>query len=554
MVATNPGADASELELVSRWLGKTIKEKYVVETMIGSGGMAVVYAARHHRNGKRFAVKMLHRELSLNTFIRQRFLREGYVANRVDHPGAVAVIDDDVTEDGSAFLVMELLVGTTVESLWESHSQRLPLDCVLAIAEQLLDVLTAAHAQNIVHRDLKPANMFLVRDGSVKILDFGIARLRESTDSSKTESGTTLGTPLFMPPEQASGRSRDVDGRTDLWAIGATMFSLLSGQYVHDGENATQVLISAATSQARSLTTAVVDPHPVITALIDKALAFDSDDRWESAAAMRAAVAAAHESVFGTPISRDILKRYVQEATGRPSISGDASSKASGAISAVSGVAPTMQTPTPSGQPSAASSGSRSGGTKRLPTQPTRMSPSQTPVNSNVAVASTTTKESPAPHPAASRAWPIAAGIAAITLAAGGLWVAHSRTSPTAPIGPETVAVAPVAAAVPVPTVAAVQPPPAATIAAAPSPAQPAAALTDISPERPASPAAGSAPAKHPGAPKTSKHEAAQPQPAAVAQPDPPPAAAPPPPPPVAAKPDTPPNKTPALDRGNPFN
>jgi serine/threonine-protein kinase len=552
MVATNPGADASELELVSRWLGKTIKDKYVVEHMIGSGGMAVVYAARHHRNGKRFAVKMLHRELSLNTFIRQRFLREGYVANRVDHPGAVAVIDDDVTEDGSAFLVMELLVGTTVESMWESHGQRLPLDCVLAISEQLLDVLTAAHAQNIVHRDLKPANMFLVRDGSVKILDFGIARLRESTDSSKTESGTTLGTPLFMPPEQASGRSRDVDGRTDLWAIGATMFSLLSGQYVHDGENATQVLISAATSQARSLTTAVVDPHPVITALIDKALAFDSDDRWESAAAMRAGVAAAHESVFGSPISRDILKKYVQEAAGRPSSGGDAPSKASGAISAVSGVAPTMQTPTPVGQASAANSGSRSGGTRRLPTQPTRLSPSQTPVNSNVAVA-TTTKESPAPRPVASRAWPIAAGIAAITLAAGGLWVAHSRTSPAAPIGPESTSVAPLPPAAPVPTVAAVQPPPVAPIAAVPPPAQPAAALTDLAEERPASPAAATA--KHSGAPKTKSHEAAQAPSAAIAQPEPPaPVAAPPPPPPVAAKPDAPANKTPSLDRGNPFN
>ncbi|HEX4446435.1 MAG TPA: protein kinase [Polyangiaceae bacterium] len=553
-MATNPGADASELELVSRWLGKTIKEKYVVESMIGSGGMAVVYSARHHRNGKRFAVKMLHRELSLNTFIRQRFLREGYVANRVDHPGAVAVIDDDVTEDGSAFLVMELLIGTTVESLWEGMGHQLPLDCTLAVAEQLLDVLTAAHAQSIVHRDLKPANMFLARDGSVKILDFGIARLRESTDSSKTESGTTLGTPLFMPPEQASGRSRDVDGRTDLWAVGATMFSLLSGQYVHDGENATQVLISAATSQARSLTTAVVSPHPVIVALIDKALAFDSDDRWESAAAMRAAVTDAYQTVFGTPMSRDILKTYVREATGRTS-SGDAPSKVSGAISAVSGVAPTMQTPTPSGQPpaTATNGGPRNPGQKRVPSQPTRPTPSRTaPLRTpaNVVAVAATTKESPAPAPSRSRALPIAAGLATLVFAAGGLWVAHSRTAATAPIAPE-----PVATTTAAPNTATINP---AATAAGVAPVQapvaptppPTVALTEVAPEHPtATPAAN---AKHAGAPKTPKPTAAQPTPVA-AQPEAPPPAAVTPPPPVAAKPDAP-AKTPVIDRGNPFN
>ena len=103
---------ADDAELASRWLGRTINNKYVVQSVVGSGGMAVVYAVKH-RNGKRFALKMLHRELSLNPFIRQRFVREGYVANRVEHESAVAVIDDDITDDGSAFLVMDLLHGVT---------------------------------------------------------------------------------------------------------------------------------------------------------------------------------------------------------------------------------------------------------------------------------------------------------------------------------------------------------------------------------------------------------------------------------------------------------
>lgn len=300
---------ADDAELVSRWLGRTINNKYTVQDVVGNGGMAVVYSVKH-RNGKRFALKMLHRELSLNPFIRQRFVREGYVANRVEHEGAVAVIDDDITDDGSAFLVMELLHGVTLEHLWDTNGNRLTLECVLAISEQLLDVLAAAHAQNIVHRDLKPANVFVTRKGIVKILDFGIARLREG-DGSKTESGTTLGTPLFMPPEQASGRSRDVDGRTDLWAVGATMFSALSGQYVHDGENAAQVLIKVATTPARSLATVLPNaPHEVV-ALIDKALAFHNEDRWNSAAEMRAAVLDA-QARLGLGMTREALGQIVR--------------------------------------------------------------------------------------------------------------------------------------------------------------------------------------------------------------------------------------------------
>jgi eukaryotic-like serine/threonine-protein kinase len=307
---------AEDSELISRWLGRTINSKYVVQSVVGNGGMAVVYAVKH-RNGKRFALKMLHRELSLNPFIRQRFVREGYVANRVEHDGAVGILDDDITDDGSAFLVMELLHGVTLERLWEASANRLTLECALAIAEQLLDVLAAAHAQTIVHRDLKPANVFITRNGVVKILDFGIARLREG-DGSKTESGTTLGTPLFMPPEQASGRSRDVDARTDLWAIGATMFSLLSGQYVHDGENAAQVLIAVATTPSRSLALVAPDMPEDVVALVDKALAFHNEDRWESAVEMRAAVLQA-QAKMGVAISRDFLGRIVRATAPAPS-------------------------------------------------------------------------------------------------------------------------------------------------------------------------------------------------------------------------------------------
>src|SRR6202035_1262725 len=109
------------------------------------------------------------------------FLREGYAANSVRHPGAVAVLDDDAAEDGGAFLVMELLEGAPLEELWERWDRRIPLACVLAVGQQLLDVLAAAHAKGIVHRDIKPANLFVTREGVLKVLNFGIARLAESS-------------------------------------------------------------------------------------------------------------------------------------------------------------------------------------------------------------------------------------------------------------------------------------------------------------------------------------------------------------------------------------
>src|SRR5262249_15834748 len=152
-------------------------------------------------------IKMLHRELSTDVDARARFVREGYTANQVAHPGAVSVLDDDVAEDGSVFLVMELLEGQSVAALAASRpNRRLGRGETLGIAEQLLDVLVAAHAKGIVHRDLKPDNLFLTKEGALKVLDFGIARVREAPGVAKmTKTGVTMGTPAFMPPEQALG-------------------------------------------------------------------------------------------------------------------------------------------------------------------------------------------------------------------------------------------------------------------------------------------------------------------------------------------------------------
>jgi serine/threonine-protein kinase len=269
-------------------VGQIVRDRWHLDAVLGVGGTAAVFAATH-RNGKRVALKMLHRELSSSSEMRQRFVDEGYVANCVGHPGAVSVIDDDETDDGHVFLIMDLLEGETLDQLVGEGGWLLP-SRVLTVADAVLDILAAAHDKQIVHRDVKPDNIFITRDGTVRLLDFGIARLTAPGRSHTTQMGTPLGTPAFMPPEQARGRLEQLDGRTDLWALGATMFFLLTGRDVHEADTVAEELLAAMTKPAPSL--GEVAPHlpePLIE-LVDRALAFERSDRWASAREMQAAV------------------------------------------------------------------------------------------------------------------------------------------------------------------------------------------------------------------------------------------------------------------------
>ena len=282
------------LERAKARVGLVLDGKWRLDSVLGIGGMATVYAATH-RNQKRVAIKMLHPEVSVDKQVTQRFTREGYLANTVGHPGTVSVLDDDVAEDGSAFLVMELLEGQTLDSMWEK-SGTLPVGEVLLLADQLLDVLIAAHAKGILHRDLKPENLFLTTEGQLKVLDFGIARLRELTagqTAGSTRSGSLLGTPAFMAPEQARGRSQDVEERTDLWAVGATMYTLLSGKFVHEAETINEQLIQTATRPAESILRLCPNLHESVAHIVDRALAYERKDRWPNASAFQQAVRAA---------------------------------------------------------------------------------------------------------------------------------------------------------------------------------------------------------------------------------------------------------------------
>jgi eukaryotic-like serine/threonine-protein kinase len=271
-------------------IGTTIRGKYRIEAFLNTGSMASVYAARH-RNGSRVALKVLHPQLSRDPSLCERFRREGYYANAVEHSGVVHAIDDDFTEDGCAFLVLELLDGETLEQKRKRAGGKLDVLDVLDYADRLLDVLSATHARGIIHRDLKPENIFVTSGGVLKVLDFGVARMDDGKKSSEmTGTGMVLGTPAFMPPEQALGHRDQVDARSDVWAVGATLFNLISGEAVHTGDDAKAKLIATARKPARSLSTVAPDaPRPVVSA-IDRALAYDRADRWEDVNAMREAL------------------------------------------------------------------------------------------------------------------------------------------------------------------------------------------------------------------------------------------------------------------------
>lgn len=388
-------------------LGTTLKGKWTLDRILGVGGMATVYGATH-RNASKVAIKMLHPEVALDEEVNTRFLREGYVANTIDHPGTVQVFDDDVTDDGAPFLVMEMLVGETLEGRWERKGEQLPASEVLPVVDQLLDVLAVAHARGIVHRDLKPENLFLTREGELKVLDFGIARLRElsRTSAATTKVGSLLGTPAFMAPEQALGRLDEVDQRTDLWAVGATLFTLLTGRFVHEAETVNEQLVQAATQDAPPLSQFLPEVPVPLMRLVDRALAFRKTDRWPDARAMQGGLREAQEALeMAGPLRLPV-----------PSVARPPTSSRSSQVS-VETVADSQ--PPPSSNVAVA----RSLLQPEETTQPTMVVTDQ-PSTTNRPITST---PPPAPVPQASRRrWLLPAVAAAFLLLGGGIAVAVS--------------------------------------------------------------------------------------------------------------------------------
>jgi serine/threonine protein kinase len=318
-------SDDSQLAQCKARIGTVLRGKWRIDSLIGVGGMAAVYAATH-RIGRRGAIKILHPEIAVSKELRARFEQEALAVNQLGHPAAVNVIDIDTTEDGSPFLVMELLEG---ESLGQrvKRSGGVEERELLRIASTVLEVLDVAHGLGIVHRDIKPDNLFLTSSGGVKVLDFGIAQMRQGGSDVHTRIGAMLGTLPYMSPEQISGGP--IDGRADVFAVGATMFRVLAKRHVHESSTDNELLIKMATLPAPALRTVAPSVSQEVCAIVDRALAFDLSRRYPTARAMREDI----ERVLGANAAPNAPTSVQIRADGSTAISVDGPTMAANAPS-----------------------------------------------------------------------------------------------------------------------------------------------------------------------------------------------------------------------------
>jgi eukaryotic-like serine/threonine-protein kinase len=277
--------DARRTSNAADRIGQVLGEKYRLVRLIGEGGMGAVYEALHLVVKRRFAVKLLRPERANSADVVGRFRREAEAAGALENEHIVAVTDFGETPDGVPYLVMEYLLGESVGSLLAREGP-LPVPRAVSILLQVCRGLEVAHAAEIVHRDLKPDNLFIVRrtDGSdlVKILDFGIAKLCSAPSESVTRTGSALGTPFYMAPEQARG-DKSVDRRADVYALGVILYELLSLKKPHPGDSYNEILAHILTRPPIPLDSLRRELPDRLVQIVHNALAFDAKDRPQTA-------------------------------------------------------------------------------------------------------------------------------------------------------------------------------------------------------------------------------------------------------------------------------
>jgi len=280
-------------------LGTTLADRYLLNDLLGTGGMGRVYAAEHVLMKKKLAVKVLHRELTTVPEVVKRFEREAMAAAHIEHPNVAAATDFGKLPDGSVFLVLEFVQGELLRD--EIAKGPLPAERALRIARQIASALASAHDLSIVHRDLKPENVMLVRKGNnpdfVKVLDFGIAKvpIGEVGDIAKegqpiTRAGMVFGTPEYMAPEQALGQQ--VDGRADLYALGTMLYEMLAGVRPYSSKSQVGILGQQLAKPVPSFATrapGIGIPHSV-EQVVRRLLEREPDERFQHASEVVAAI------------------------------------------------------------------------------------------------------------------------------------------------------------------------------------------------------------------------------------------------------------------------
>jgi len=270
--------------------GETIADRYYVDRLIGVGGMGSVYEAHDRSTGQRVAIKVLHTALQRHPVIPKRFVQEAMAARSLTTPFAVKVEGTGTLADGCPFIVMEYLDGADLGTLATQAGGTLSVERVVRLADQIAAALEEAHARGIVHRDLKPDNIFVINSPHgemVKVVDFGISKILTREDGIRlTQTGTTLGTPQYMPMEQLRG-AKDLDGRVDVYAIGVVLYEVLAGTRPYDGFTYEEVILKVATTTPPSLSTYRTDLPPSLVDLVGRAMERDRDARIGSMTELR---------------------------------------------------------------------------------------------------------------------------------------------------------------------------------------------------------------------------------------------------------------------------
>lgn len=272
--------------------GEVFLGKYRIEKVLGQGGMGVVVSARHLELDELVAIKFLHPTFAAQQEQVERFLREGRAAAKIKSEHVARVRDVGKADNGSPYMILEHLTGSDLGQLIKNEGKVAIPDAVEYVL-QACEALAEAHTSGIVHRDLKPANLFLIEraDGSpcVKLLDFGISKLLDSTDAALTATNGMMGSPLYMAPEQLAA-AKNVDKRADLWALGVILYELLTAERPFQAETLPQLVLRVATDKPTPIRTYLPDIPAGLEQLIDKCLSKPVDDRFADVGALAKAL------------------------------------------------------------------------------------------------------------------------------------------------------------------------------------------------------------------------------------------------------------------------
>lgn len=261
--------------------------RYEIKEVLGEGAMAVVYRAYDPEINRSVACKVLKESLCVDDEYTSRFLRESKAAGALSHPSIVTIYDVGKVQ-GVPYIMMELIEGKDLGEALKEH-QKFSQKDTLKIALRLAKALDYAHAANVVHRDIKPDNIILMSDNeTVKVADFGIARVGESDETQQTQVGTLLGTPRYMSPEQALGET--IDGRSDLFSVGAIMYEMLTGQKAFDADNMSSLMMQIAQKQPPPLKTIAPEVSVGVRQIIQKLLQKSPDKRYQDGGSLAAAI------------------------------------------------------------------------------------------------------------------------------------------------------------------------------------------------------------------------------------------------------------------------